>query len=379
MLSAEDVLNSLDENDPALYAVTTSDTNQHIVIGEDRFITVPPELKKIAVQHDHNMKTVTFDCPRYQNGEDMSGMQIFISYRRSDGKKGSYIADNVSVDQSDSSIIHFDWTITKYASYANGPLIFLVCVKKSDDEGNELNHWNSELNKDMHVSEGMEVDVLTEEPYPDLITQMLTRLDDVEDSTAISVKRMETIIQDANDHTTTGYAKTCKDLTQNLPEQVYGTKSERGVLFFIAENVEQRTGTQFFYPIDGPYKGRIFVRSLTLMCCVQPEIGAWSLLTTEADVETNYQKKPKATTIDIPISGWTGSGLLYSQTVSVPIVIGNSQVDLRPSPDQLQELLTSEISLTAANESGSVTVFAIGGKPTSDYTMQIIVSEVEMV
>lgn len=92
-----------------------------------------------------------------------------------------------------------------------------------------------------------------------------------------------------------------------------------------------------------------------------------------------YIKKPKATTISLPTDGWTGSNLLYQQTVSVPIVKENSQVELRPSPAQLQELLTLEISLTAANESGSVIVFAIGGKPTSDYTMQIIVSEVDIV
>ena len=88
------------------------------------------------------------------------------------------------------------------------------------------------------------------------------------------------------------------------------------------------------------------------------------------------QYNKRATTIELPASGWTGSGLLYSQTVNVPIVTENSQVELRPSPVQLQELLTSEISLTAANESGIVTVFAIGGKPISDYTMQIIISEV---
>lgn len=98
----------------------------------------------------------------------------------------------------------------------------------------------------------------------------------------------------------------------------------------------------------------------------------WQQVITESGSGTNK----RATTIELPASGWTGSGLLYSQTVNVPIVTENSQVELRPSPVQLQELLTSEISLTAANESGIVTVFAIGGKPISDYTLQIIISEV---
>ena len=37
---------------------------QHIIINSDRSITVPTELKNIAVQNDHNIETVMFDCPR---------------------------------------------------------------------------------------------------------------------------------------------------------------------------------------------------------------------------------------------------------------------------------------------------------------------------
>jgi len=78
----------------------------------------------------------------------------------------------------------------------------------------------------------------------------------------------------------------------------------------------------------------------------------------------------------LPKENWEGSGLIYSQNVLVGGVKENSPIDLRPSPEQMQDLLTSEISLTATNRGGIVTVFAIGGKPTSDYTMQIMVMEV---
>lgn len=493
MSQAEDLLNSL---------TTDGEVEEHIVIGNDRFITVPQSLKKIAVQYDNNVRTVTFDCPRYSDGRDLSTMNILVNYMRPDGKPGQYSADNVTIDEIDNTVIHFDWEIREHVTRVNGTLSFLVCAKKTNSDGTNKNHWNSELNQDMTISKGLNCSGAIVEDYPDLIAQILIRLDNVEESDSISVKRRELAIEDVNEYTTTGYAKTEYGLTQNLPDQVYGYdysfSSELGIIFFIAENITRKTGTQIFYPIDGPYKGRSFVRSLTNMNSDLPEPGQWMLLANEdevnaakeeanaytdqnvgallryvqsiirpyeltwtdgyyiskddgsvqseegssccdfvyvtpgsklvvsntmtQDIEYNvfydssknyissfstdngsvvtvpenaryfrlskhvpdsvivlpevFINTPKASTIELPIDGWTGSNLLYQQTVSVPIVTENSQVDLRPSPAQLEELLTSEISLTVANESGVITVFAIGGKPISDYTMQIIVSEV---
>lgn len=86
--------------------------------------------------------------------------------------------------------------------------------------------------------------------------------------------------------------------------------------------------------------------------------------------------KPRIFTIPLPASGWVGAGDLYSQSVTVDGVTATSKIDLQPSPEQLAELLDANISLVAANDEGSVTVFAIGDVPTSDYEMQIIVTEV---
>ena len=75
------------------------ETEPHIIIGEDRFITVPDELKRIAVQGDHDVETVTFDCPRYWDDHDLSKMQLYINYMRPDGTPGSHLAENVRVDE----------------------------------------------------------------------------------------------------------------------------------------------------------------------------------------------------------------------------------------------------------------------------------------
>lgn len=154
----------------------------HIVIGADRVIVVPDELKRIAVQFDHNIETVTFDCPRYWDGHDMSLMKIYINYKTPDNRVGSYHCheDTVTVDTSDTNMMHFTWTVSSNVTMVKGTLSFLVCIKKTDKDGNETNHWNSELNREMTISEGLECDETILEEYPDVITHILTRLSTLE-------------------------------------------------------------------------------------------------------------------------------------------------------------------------------------------------------
>ena len=86
----------------------------------------------------------------------------------------------------------------------------------------------------------------------------------------------------------------------------------------------------------------------------------------------------KMETVALLSDNWVGEGPLYIQTVDISSATSNSQIELRPSPEQLHELLESGISLTAINDSGVVKIVAIGEKPVSDYSIQAIVSEVKV-
>ena len=168
MSKAENLLNSL--NTPS--GLANESEEPHIVIGYDRVVTVPDQLKRLAVQHDHDVETVTFDCPRYWDEHDMSQMSVYINYLRSDTYQAAYKVPTVTVDANNSSIMHFDWTISRNVSAVTGRIVFLVCVKKTDADGNESNHWNSELCKDCYVSEGLEPNAEElKEAYPDIIEQ----------------------------------------------------------------------------------------------------------------------------------------------------------------------------------------------------------------
>lgn len=180
MSKADELLNSLSEDDISLQLVNP-ETEPHIVIGEDRVISVPEELRRIAVQYDHDVETVTFDCPRYWDGLDMSELSIYINYMRKDRYVACYKATDIVVDGTDPNIMHFNWTVSRNVSEVKGELKFLVCIKKGDSEGYEVNHWNSELNAEMYISEGLEVDPSILDPYPDIISQWNDEVQQVKD------------------------------------------------------------------------------------------------------------------------------------------------------------------------------------------------------
>lgn len=111
--------------------------------------------------------------------------------------------------------------------------------------------------------------------------------------------------------------------------------------------------------------------------------GAWIELQYNADTETwvrNYVNSNasalKSTTITLYANKWTEATSGYSQVVSVNGVTANSKIDLQPSPDQLASLVEEEVSLTTSNSNGVVTVHAIGASPSSDMTMQVLITEV---
>lgn len=82
------------------------------------------------------------------------------------------------------------------------------------------------------------------------------------------------------------------------------------------------------------------------------------------------------TSITLLASAWTGSGNLYSQVVEIEGVTEYSQVNLNPSVEQLVIFHDKDLAFVTENEDGVVTVYAIGDKPTNDYTIQVSITEV---
>ena len=85
---------------------------------------------------------------------------------------------------------------------------------------------------------------------------------------------------------------------------------------------------------------------------------------------------PKIGEVTLLAKAWVGENNLYHQVVEIEGVTENSQVDLTPSVEQLLTFYNKDLAFVTENEGGIVTVYAIGQKPTNDYTIQVTITEV---
>ena len=204
----------------------SGDKEEHIIIGRDRYITIPESLKKIGVQYDHNIETLIFDCPRMWDDIDLSTLNIFINYLRSDGTPGSHDATpSITLDAENENIFHFEWKVSQNVTLTDGMVGFLICAKAPDDTEDNV-AWHTELNTDAFVSPGLDTHIAVENLYPDIINQLLGRMDSVEEK--FDVSRMIVLEQDVaniKDGSTPAKKAEC-DAEGNNIAGTYATKEE---------------------------------------------------------------------------------------------------------------------------------------------------------
>lgn len=88
---------------------------------------------------------------------------------------------------------------------------------------------------------------------------------------------------------------------------------------------------------------------------------------------------PRVSTITLPKASWSGSSAPYYQTVSINTVTPATKIELNPTVAQIVSLQNDDIALMAENDAGTVKVYSFGGKPSSDMTMQVTLTEVSYV
>ena len=82
----------------------------------------------------------------------------------------------------------------------------------------------------------------------------------------------------------------------------------------------------------------------------------------------------KLTQVLLPAADWKGAESPFAQTVTVEGISIGSMVQLQPDAGQLEQLRMT--ALTAENDGGEVTVYALGRRPAVDLTLQASITEV---
>lgn len=168
--------------DPVAYAA--GPVNDVITIdGETRVISVPASELLFGVETDKDAERKHFRCPKIVGDNiDLSKHQIYISYITSDstgktfsGDAGLYLCEDVKVDGDD---ITFSWQLSGNVFASAGFIAFKVLAAKTDGE-NVQTRWNTVPAVGtvlMTVPDGMDIS----ETYPDIVTQLLERMESVE-------------------------------------------------------------------------------------------------------------------------------------------------------------------------------------------------------
>ena len=158
----------------ALEASGAEPVNDIFLINpETRTITVPETEKIFGVSHDGNTERKHFRCPKVVGDNiDLSTMHLYVNYQNANGDKYPYLVEDV---QTDGDYITYSWLIGPDVVAYKGQIKFIVCAKKGDGT---IPEWNTTIAEGT-VLEGLEATDEVVDRNPDIIEQILTRLDNV--------------------------------------------------------------------------------------------------------------------------------------------------------------------------------------------------------
>ena len=146
-----------------------------------RVVVIPDRYKTFGVEGDNRAERIKFKFPKVVGDNiDLSSLNLRINYQNAQGGLDKYIVETVL--ETDDDHVFFTWLIQDGVTPKSGPIYFVVQAVKVTSNGNIEKKWSTTLNKIGQVLEGLEVDETIERENPDIIEQILARLDELEEN-----------------------------------------------------------------------------------------------------------------------------------------------------------------------------------------------------
>lgn len=207
-----------------------SPVNEVLMINpETRTINVPDSEKMFGVRQDMSAERKYFKCPRIVGDNiDLFEHYVFVNYIPSDqnGKYESekdvqgYWCRDLAVE---GDFITFSWELTENVLRKAGYIAFAVYAKVSDENGNLKTKWHTT------IAIGNVLDTLPDgeeciTTYPDIVTQLLERMDAVEK--IANPESMQEYVDDYFNRNPMMIDRELKDSTKAAPADIVGKLSE---------------------------------------------------------------------------------------------------------------------------------------------------------
>lgn len=182
MRQSEDGIEQLDDG------LITPVNDVFMINPETRVIEVPESERLFGVNFDKDVEKKYFKCPKIVgNNIDLSKHKIYVVYQKANenittlmGEVGKYWCEDAKVDET-GDYIEFSWLLSGNVLGEQGFIAFKVVAVYTDTETGELKtRWNTVPSIGLvrfTLSDGEEIT----EQYADVISQLLQRMDAVED------------------------------------------------------------------------------------------------------------------------------------------------------------------------------------------------------
>ena len=156
-----------------------AESEEALVIDNDlRTITIPSGLQIVGVESDENVRRLNFQMPKQYHEVDLSEFDIRINFMNANNQGDVYAVTDKAVSGDN---ITFSWLVGRNALAYRGNIRFIVCLKKTDAEGVVQQEFNTTIAQ-LTVLEGLETTEAVVAENPDVIEQILARLDELEEN-----------------------------------------------------------------------------------------------------------------------------------------------------------------------------------------------------
>lgn len=236
----------------ALAAATVDDGTEtaYCTVDDDtRLVTIPDKYKKLGVESDEKAKRVWFRFPKLvgNNGVDLSAIGVRINFRNANGDGDIYMVKDVTID---GDYVTFSWELTRKVTAYKGHVSFVVCAVKSATDGTIKNEWNTTLNKECEVLEGLEVTEQIVQENPDIIEYILANL-----GGSVSSEQIAQAVEEyMTTHPFTETDPTVPDWAKQ-PEKPSYTADEVGALPNTTTTLPNPNALTFTGAVTGSYDG----------------------------------------------------------------------------------------------------------------------------